>query len=169
MVALLTPNFDAMVRVLQCVASAGVVCRVASTIALTNLSLVRRLLRPCGASSAKPVGPCSVNRLRHSNTVGRVIPSWAAMELLEFPSAASRQIRERSTILCAVVGACTQASSVCCCSALIGKGLVGCHMPTPYHGLSNCISITQSSHNTDKRKVSPLVSEETSGFISKWL
>src|SRR3972149_9663755 len=109
-VALLTPIALAIVRVDQCVASFGVVCRVASTICLTFSAGRERELRPCGASSDNPGGPCSRNRSAHSKNVGREGFSFLALALCDTPSAASRQMRERRTTLCGVVLARTPGS-----------------------------------------------------------
>jgi len=50
------------------------------------------------------------------------------MALLDFPSPASRQIRDRSTILWGVVLARIHASNVPFCSAVIGNTLAGFHI-----------------------------------------
>jgi hypothetical protein len=65
-------------RTLQCVASGGVVCSVAFTIASTFAGPMRFLRPGRGASRNRPATPPSTYRCRHNSTVGRLIPSsWA--------------------------------------------------------------------------------------------
>ena len=120
-VAWLTPWACARVRVLQWVASGGVVGRVASSMARTFRGDRRWALGPCGASSDRPDGPAPLNRFRHSSTVGREVSKRGAIALVASPSAASRQIRDRSTTLWGLVFARLHASNVCFCSPVIGK------------------------------------------------
>src|SRR3990172_6580661 len=86
-------------------------------------------LGPWGASSAKPIGPCSSKRLRHWITVGREVDRQAAIALFDRPSAANRQMRARRTVRCGLVLARRQASSVARCSFVIFRDFAFSHMP----------------------------------------
>src|SRR6266849_3828804 len=78
-VDLLTPWLSAMVRQLQCVIPAGLVCRVASTIlAILSMGYVAFRPRP-GAMSHRPPRPSSPKRFRHRITVFRFTESRLAM------------------------------------------------------------------------------------------
>ena len=107
----LTPKYSANVRVLQCVASGGVVCSVVSTMTLTCSLPKRWTLGPRGGSCSSPTTPAAANRWRHKSTVGREVRRSRAMRRLDKPVRASRQIRARSTTFWGVDGARTQASS----------------------------------------------------------
>ena len=132
----LTPWACARVRVLQWVASGGVVGRVASSMARTFRGDRRWALGPCGASSDRPDGPAPLNRFRHSSTVGREVSTRCAIALLASPSAASRQIRDRSTTLWGLIFARIHASNVCLSSPVIGnESVVSTYseIPDPTH------------------------------------
>ena len=82
-VAGLTPWVWAIDRTLQFVASRGVVCSVAFTMASTFSGRIR-LWRPGrGASFNRPVTPASTYRSRHRNKVGRLIPNVLANPLFD--------------------------------------------------------------------------------------
>ena len=57
----------------QGVGSGGVVCRVASTLARNFRDDRRWALAHAGYSRTDPTGPASLNRVRHSRTVGREV------------------------------------------------------------------------------------------------
>jgi hypothetical protein len=61
--------------------------------------------------------------------VGREVSKRWAIALLASPSAASRQIRDRSTILWGLVFARIHASNVCFCAPVIGNESLGFHIP----------------------------------------
>lgn len=96
-VASLTPCALAIVRVLQCVASEGVVCRVASTTALILRGEILGIRPGRGASFSKPAHRKDKNRCRHSWTVGREMPNSRAMMWLKTPAAAIWMICARCT------------------------------------------------------------------------
>ena len=78
-VAALTPCAFAIVRVVQCVALAGLVCSVASTIAFTCGSAIRGSRPGRGASFSKPANRRLRKRSRQSCTVGRETPRTRAI------------------------------------------------------------------------------------------
>src|SRR3972149_1710214 len=78
-----TPWAFAIVRTDQCVASFGVVYRVASTISFTLSACRAWGLEPCGASTDIPAGPWAAKRCLHWITVGRDTLSCLAMEALD--------------------------------------------------------------------------------------
>jgi cysteine desulfurase / selenocysteine lyase len=75
-------------RTLQCVASRGVVCSVALTMASTFSGRIR-LRRPGrGASFSRPATPALTYRSRHRSNVGRrLIPNALANPLFDWPAA----------------------------------------------------------------------------------
>ena len=103
-------------------------------------------LGPCGASSASSADPNFSKRLRHCKTVGREVPNRWAMALLEVPSAATRQIRDRNATRCGVVEARTHASSVAHCSELIGRASVGFHMGIAWRTPCHCKAVIATLH-----------------------
>ena len=113
----------------QGVASGGVVCRVASTLARTFRGDRRWALAHAGYSRTDPTGPASLNRVRHSRMVGREVSQRWAIALWGSPSAASRQIRDRSTTRWGLVFARIHASNVYVCAPVIGNESVGFHLP----------------------------------------
>ena len=76
-VAALIPHALAIERVLQCVASAGIVSKVCTTTRSTSSSPIVRGA-PGRGSSSKPSQPARRNRRRHLPTVPRVVPSSPA-------------------------------------------------------------------------------------------
>lgn len=65
--------------------------------------------------------------------VERDAPKRCAMARLERPSAASKQMRDRSTTLCGVVFSFTEAFKVLRCSVVIGSIGAGFHMLSVKH------------------------------------
>ena len=97
-------DFDSPVRSAifardQCVASFGVVSKVATTTSST-CSAVMLGGRPGLGSSDSPSKRCSTNRDRHLPTVAAEQPSSAATTLLSAPSAHLSTMRERSARAC---------------------------------------------------------------------
>ena len=113
----------------QGVASGGVVCRVASTLARTFRGDRRWALAHAGHPRTDPTGPASLNPVRHRRTVGRKVSQRWAIALSGSPSAAGRQIRDRSTTRRGLVFARIHASTVCVCAPVIGNESVGFHLP----------------------------------------
>ena len=73
-----TPDLLAIVRVLQCVASAGIVSSVfVTTSAIFSSPILRGA--PQRGSSSRPSKRFSANRFRHSPTVSQETPSVAAI------------------------------------------------------------------------------------------
>jgi hypothetical protein len=89
-----TPDVLAIERVLQCVASAGIV---SSVLVTTSVIFSSSILRgaPQRGSSSRPSKRFLANRFRHSPTVSRETPSVAAIAQLFMPSAANRTISAR--------------------------------------------------------------------------
>src|SRR3990172_7097809 len=96
-VASLTPCALAIVRVLQCVALAGLVCSVASTRALIFRGAILGMRPGRGASFSSPGKRSAKKRCRQSCTVGLETPKLRAMSWLNTPSAAIRMICARCT------------------------------------------------------------------------
>jgi uncharacterized protein YydD (DUF2326 family) len=72
---------------------------------------------------------------------------------LEIPSAASRQIRDRSTILSGLVFARIHASNVCVCAPVIGNASVGFHMPRTIPEPTNIGKLLLRHYTSDWQKV----------------
>ena len=87
----------AMLRVLQCVAFRGVLCKVASTTAVIFSGGILGLRPGRGASFSKPGTRNARKRCRQSCTVGRDAPRTWAISWLATPSAAIVTIRARIT------------------------------------------------------------------------
>src|ERR1035437_8182931 len=101
-VDLLTPWLCAIVRQLQRVITAGLVCRVASTMAAI-LSIWNTGFRPLpGATSHRPSSPSSPKRFRHRITVFRFTETRFAIVISDSPAAAARTIRQRKATCCGV-------------------------------------------------------------------
>jgi hypothetical protein len=97
-VAALTCCAAAIARMLQCVASLGVVFIVASTM-MASLSAVIRFGRPLrGRSSRIPRKPSLSYRFRHNKTVGTEVANFLASTRLATPSAAPRMMLIRRTM-----------------------------------------------------------------------
>ena len=107
----LRPLRWAMDRVLQWVASLGVVSSV-SVITRSTSSSVTDLGRPLRGSSDRPSSLRSTNRERHLPTVSSDTPSSAPTAVLLLPSAHARTILARSAKACAVLGRRTHRSRV---------------------------------------------------------
>ena len=90
-------------RVLQCVASLGVVFRVSVTTRSTSSSVTARG-RPLRGSSDRPSSRRSTNRARHWPTVSPDTPNWAASVVLPRPSAQPGIILARGAKACAALG-----------------------------------------------------------------
>ena len=95
--ASLMPAAAAIVRVLQCVALAGLWRIVMSTTRFTWSSVIVRVLPGREASFCNAAIPPSRNRLRQRATFSAVTPSSCAISLSCRPSAARNTIRARST------------------------------------------------------------------------
>jgi hypothetical protein len=94
-----TPCGAAIVRVLQCVASFGCVCKVAITIAL-SCSAVISFGRPrSGRSTRMPAMPSPSHRFGHSRSVGTDVEFLRAISRFVQPVEASRMILIRGTML----------------------------------------------------------------------
>ena len=74
-----SPWACAMVRTDQCVAPGGVVCWVASTTRWMTSGAIAFCRPGRRASRINPGTPARAKRPRHSSTVGRLTPSWAAI------------------------------------------------------------------------------------------
>lgn len=99
----LSPTAWARLRVLQCVALAGVLSKVVTTARSTCSSVIRRGA-PGRGSSSSPSGPRSAKRLRQVATVWRLTPSACATAPFVVPgSAQASTIRARSAKACAVL------------------------------------------------------------------
>ncbi len=107
----LSPTRLAIERVLQCVASLGLLSRVRVTTRSTAASLILRGA-PGRGSSSSPSALFSKNRPRHFPTVPRLICRRCATSMSKPPSAHARTMRARSAKACAVVRRATQLSSV---------------------------------------------------------
>ena len=95
--ASLIPWARAMLRVLQCVASGGVECNVASITARTFSSLILGMRPGRGASFSNPLRRKARKRWRQSWTVGRETSSLLAMSWLSIPLEAIWMIFARRT------------------------------------------------------------------------
>ena len=93
--ASLMPLVWAMLRVLQCVASAGFSCVVSRTISCTRLAEICGLRPGRGASFSMPDKPCRINPLRQRATVWRFTDNSVAIFRSENPAAANKIIFER--------------------------------------------------------------------------
>src|SRR5438445_7690138 len=113
----LRPTRFASDRVLQCVASRGLLSSVSVTAFSTAASLILRGA-PGRGSSRSPSTPLRMNRERQRPTVRRDIPRRLATSLLFPPSAHDRMMRAREASACAVLRRRTQRSSSARCSAL---------------------------------------------------
>ena len=102
-VSLLTPARSAIVRVDQCVAPAGLVLVVNSTISATCSAVIAALRPRPGLTLPQSVNPSASNALRQARTVTGLTPWRAATVLLPTPSAASSSTRARTTSRCALV------------------------------------------------------------------
>ena len=90
-----TPDILAIERVLQCVASDGIVSSVlVTTWAIFSSPILRGA--PQRGSSSRPLKRFLANRFRHSPTVSRETPSSSAIALLFMPSAANITIWART-------------------------------------------------------------------------
>ena len=107
----LRPQRWAMDRVLQWVASWGVVSNVSIITRSTSASVTARG-RPLRGSSDNPSNLRSKNRARHLPTVSPDTPKSAATAMLLRPSAQPTIILARSANACAVFGRRTHRSSV---------------------------------------------------------
>ena len=99
-----------MARVLQCVASRGVVSKVSVTTRSTAASVTVRGA-PGRGSSSNPSRRFATKRLRHLPTVCLVTRSSRATAVFVFPAAHSRITRARRAVACAVFGRRAQFSS----------------------------------------------------------
>ena len=111
MVLRLSPERRAIERVLQCVASAGVVSNVSVTTLSTSASVILRGA-PDRGSSTRPSKRRSKNRDRHFPTVGFDRFNSAATSVFVLPSAHLRTIRARCANAWAVFGRRTHCSNV---------------------------------------------------------
>ena len=91
------PSSFASVRMLQCVAFAGLSCVVLWTMRGSSLFALRARRPPRGASFSMPAHPRAAKRPRHSPTVWRLVFKRRAISWLCTPSAASRTAFARST------------------------------------------------------------------------
>ena len=99
----LKPDFWAMDRVLQWVASLGVVSNVNAITRSTSASSIIRG-RPLRGWSNRPSSPCSKNRERHFPTVSTHTRKSVATLVLLWPSAEDRTILARRASAWAVLG-----------------------------------------------------------------
>jgi hypothetical protein len=99
----LRPHCRAIARVLQCVASRGVVSRVNVTTRSTAASVMVRGA-PGRGSSSNPSSRFATKRLRHLPTVCLVTRSSRATAVFVFPAAHPRISRACSAVACAVFG-----------------------------------------------------------------
>jgi len=105
-----------------------------------TFALVRRLLRPCGASSDKPTGPCQQTAAAKAKLSGGS-PAVAQQSSYSIGLAASRQSENGAQFFARLFWPEPRLQSPLLLRAH-RQGLVACHMPTPYHNSSNCIVIT---------------------------
>ena len=120
----LRPERRAMDRVLQCVASFGVVSRVSATTLSTSASVTVRGL-PGLASSTSPSSRLSKNRDLHLPTVACDTLNSAATAVFVLPLEHSKTIRARWVNACAVLGLRAHCPSVSLSSSVSVNGGVG--------------------------------------------
>jgi hypothetical protein len=113
----LSPQALAISRVDQCVAASGWLSSVRASTCSTCLSLSLREV-PGRGSSNSPSLPALANRFLHFPTVCGVVESFAAIDLLFTPCAASKIIRDRKARACAVLGRRLQLIKFQRCSAV---------------------------------------------------
>ena len=113
-----------MARVLQCVASRGVVSRVSRMTRSTSASPIRRGA-PGRGSSSSPSRRLVRNRLRHFPTVCLVSRNARATPVLLLPAAHPRITRARSANAWAVVGRRAHRSNVARSSSVRVSGGIG--------------------------------------------
>src|SRR5438552_438050 len=113
-----------MARVLQCVASRGLVSRVNVTTSSTRASLIVRGA-PGRGSSSRPSSRLARNRLRHFPTVCFVNRRCRATRVFVSSAAHARITRARCASAWAVVGRRAQRSSVSRSSSVSAKGGIG--------------------------------------------
>jgi len=113
-----------MARVLQCVASAGVLSRVSRNTRSICASPTWRGA-PGRGSSSNPSSRRAPKRWRHLPTVWWVSPSSCATAVLGLPAAHSKTIRERCASACALLGRRAQRSSVARSSTVRLNGAIG--------------------------------------------
>jgi hypothetical protein len=113
----LKPQRLAIARVLQCVASAGVLSKVSRTTRSICASLTRRGA-PGRGSSSNPSSRRSTKRRRHLPTVCLAMLSLYATTVFGLPAADSSTIRERWASACALLGLRAQLSRVSHSSAV---------------------------------------------------
>src|SRR2546425_110912 len=130
-VAGLIPCAAAIVRVLQCVAPRGLLCVVAFTRRFTFADEIDTGRPRPGASSSSAATPPATNRLRHSKTVGRVVPTSRAMRRLARPCDASKTMRARRAMRWGDVRAPTQPSNVRLASLLTVSASGDSHIVIP--------------------------------------
>jgi len=120
----LSPQRFAIARVLQCVASGGVVSSVSRTTRSTAASLIWRGA-PGRGSSSRPSTRLVTKRLRQRPTVWRVTPTSRATASLVCPAAQLNTMRARCATACAVFGRRAQRAKVSRSSAVRTNGGFG--------------------------------------------
>src|SRR5262245_20601271 len=144
-VSRLTPWRSAMVRQLQCVSPAGLVCRVSWTMAAILVSEIKGLRPRPSRISPSLVQPTSVNRFRQAPTVVGETASAVAMVRLGTPSPASSSACARTTsrwaaVLDLAMRSRTPRSVSPSSSAGTAAGILGC-----YHVSSSLADTTLAS------------------------
>src|SRR5262244_61939 len=116
-------------------APGGVLCRVASIMALTFSGPIEGLRPRPFSILVRALGPARPKRSLQSRTLGRLTPTVLAMVRFGIPSAAIRITLARRARPCGVLGARRQPSSIRRWSSVMERGAADAHIETAYTAL----------------------------------